>query len=231
MASELDFPHNISLEWFQNNLQISKDVLDTLLQDVQDTLQKSGISETSRLNTKVVKVRVEREVLPQIREAYASVFEPFTDKSATKCLWNLVLKVQMTARRSTAPSSQATAPSTITQASCTPSTRPEVSLQDILIRLLCTKTNIATIVSPRDLVPSGDPVINNVLYERLEDIAITDLAFDKVQYNIVFADPDGTDYILRNDRNLRTALLSISQTARNSAGQKGVFKIQPKSSK
>ena len=86
MASELDFPHNISLEWFQNNLQISKDVLDTLLQDVQDTLRKSGISETSRLNIKVVKVRVEREVLPQIREAYASVFEPFTDKSATKCL-------------------------------------------------------------------------------------------------------------------------------------------------
>src|SRR5271167_4194123 len=201
MASELSFPHNISLEWFQSNLRISEDILNTLMQDMQDILRKSGISEGSRLNTKDVKTRVEREVLPQIRETYASIFEPFTNKSATKCLWHLVLRIQTTARRPTALSSQGVAPSTITKASSTSSTIPSVRLEtqprDILIRLLCIETNVATIVSPWDLVPSGDPVINNVLYKRLEDIAITDLAFDKARHNIVFSDPDGTDYILR----------------------------------
>ena len=97
MASELSFPRNISIEWFQSNLRISKDVLNALMQDLEDTLRKLGISETSRLNTKDVKTRVEREVLPQIREAYPSIFERFTDESTTKCLWHLVLRVQMTA--------------------------------------------------------------------------------------------------------------------------------------
>jgi len=234
MASELSFPRNISLEWLQSNLQISEDVLNTMMQDLQDMLRKLGISDTSRLNTKDVKLRVERE-LPQIREAYASIFEPFTNESASKCLWLLVLRVQTTARRPTALSLQGVAPSTITKASSTsstiPPTRPERPLRDILIRLFCTETNVSTIVSPLDLVPDGDPVINNVLYQHLEDIAITDLAFDKSRHNIVFSDPDGTDYILRNDRNLRTALLSISQTVRSNAGQKGVFKVQPRNGK
>ena len=106
------------------------------------------------------------------------------------------------------------------------STGPEIPLRDMLIRLLCTKTEVATIISPRDLVPDGDPTIDNVMFERLEDIAITDLAYDKAEHSIVFSDSDGIDYILRNDRNLRTALLSISQSNRNSSGQKGVFKIQ-----
>jgi len=235
MASELSLPHNISLEWFQSTLRISKDGLDTLMQDLQDALRESGISETLRLNTKDVRTRVEREVLPQIRVAYASIFEPFSDKSATQCLWHLALRVQSTARRPTARSSQVATLSTSTKVSSTSSTippiRPETLLRDILIRLLCSKTNVATIVSPRDLVPNGDPVIHNVLYKRLEDIAITDLAFDKSRHNIVFSDPNGTDYILHNDRNLRTALLSISQTVRNSAGHKGVFKVQPRSGK
>jgi len=106
------------------------------------------------------------------------------------------------------------------------STGPEIPLQDMLIRLLCTKTEVATIIIPRDLVPDGDPTIDNVMFEHLEDIAITDLAYDKAEHSIVFSDSDGIDYILQNDRNLRTALLSISQSNRNSSGQKGVFKIQ-----
>ena len=78
----------------------------------------------------------------------------------------------------------------------------------------------------RDLVPNGDPTIDNIMFEHLEDITITDLAYDKAQHCIVFSHSDGIDYILRNDRNLRTALLSISQSICNSSGQKGVFKIQ-----
>src|SRR5579871_3155134 len=119
MASELSFPRNISIEWLESNLRISKDVLYTLMQDLQDALRKLGIMETACLNTKDVRTRVEREVLPQIKEAYASIFEPFTDQSATKCLWQLALKVQTTARRSTAFPSQRAGPSTITKASTT----------------------------------------------------------------------------------------------------------------
>src|SRR5438045_1776066 len=42
MASELMFPHNITLDWLQNTLQISGDMLDTLMQDLQDALRHSG---------------------------------------------------------------------------------------------------------------------------------------------------------------------------------------------
>jgi len=230
MVSELTLPHNLNLEWLQNTLQISGDTLDTLMQDLRDALRHSGISESSRLNTKDVKARLEREVLTKIRESYASTFEPFSNDSVTKCLWRLILKVQTAARRPTTHRSQSVAPSLSTHMSCTTltikSTGPEIPLQDMLIRLLCTKTEVATIISPRDLVPDGDPTIDNVMFERLEDIAITDLAYDKAEHSIVFSDSDGIDYILRNDRNLRTALLSISQSNRNSSGQKGVFKIQ-----
>ena len=205
------------------------------MQDLQDALRKLGIMETACLNTKDVRTRVEREVLPQIKEAYASIFEPFTDQSATKCLWQLALKVQTTARRSTAFPSQRAGPSTITKASTTslavPPIESETPLRDILIRLFCSETTVATIITFQDLVSSEDPVINNVLYERLEDIAITDLAFDKSQHHIVFSDLDGTDYIICNDRNLRAALLCILQTVRKNAGYKGVFKVQPRNGK
>src|SRR5438045_5848684 len=99
MVSELTLPHNLNLEWLQNTLQISGDMLDTLMQDLRDALRHSGISESSRLNTKDVKARLEREVLTKIRESYASTFEPFSNDSVTKCLWHLILKVQTAARR------------------------------------------------------------------------------------------------------------------------------------
>ena len=97
MAFELTFPHNITLDWLQNTLQISGDTLDTLMQDLRDALRHSGISESSRLNTKDVKTRLEREVLTKIKESYTSTFEPFSNDSVTKCLWRLVLKVQTAA--------------------------------------------------------------------------------------------------------------------------------------
>ena len=98
MVSELTLPHNLNLEWLQNTLQISGDTLDTLMQDLRDALRHSGISESSRLNTKDVKARLEREVLTKIRESYASTFKPFSNDSVTKCLWRLILKVQTAAR-------------------------------------------------------------------------------------------------------------------------------------
>jgi hypothetical protein len=98
-----------------------------------------------------------------------------------------------------------------------------------MVRFFFPDTNVATIVSPQDLVPDGDPAIEHVLYQRLEEIAITDLDFDTARHDIVFSDPDGTDYIVRNDRNLRTALSSIHQAVRHNADQKGVFKMLLKS--
>jgi len=94
MVSELTLPHNLNLEWLQNTLQISGDMLDTLMQDLRDALRHS---ESSRLNTKDVKAHLEREVLIKIRESYASTFEPFSNDSVTKCLWCLILKVQTAA--------------------------------------------------------------------------------------------------------------------------------------
>ena len=57
-------------------------------------------------------------------------------------------------------------------------------------------------MSPRDLIANRDPIIENIIYKYLEDIAITNLTFDKAQYNIVFLDSNRIDYILYNNRNL-----------------------------
>ena len=57
-----------------------------MIQDLQDTIQKSSILETLCLNTKDIKSQVEREVLSQIKEAYTLIFEPFTNRSTIKYL-------------------------------------------------------------------------------------------------------------------------------------------------
>ena len=98
--TELVFPRQVSTEWLINQLEITSEVYRNIFLDIQDALQNAGYNPEAKLNTNEARTRVERDILPRIRQTWSAVFGHLSDFSARKCLWFMSLHVQTQARRS-----------------------------------------------------------------------------------------------------------------------------------
>jgi len=212
--TELVFPRQVSTEWLISQLEITSEVYRNISLDIQDALQNAGYNPEAKLNTNEARTRVERDILPRIRQTWSAVFGHLSDFSARKCLWFMSLHVQTQARRSrmSQSPSMVRTPAQNTSMSTTPVPSPahtSIVFADLMIALLAADEKTATKIRIQDLCSDSNPILENVSYSLLAQIASKNLNFKLQSQKIIFININNISYIIQNDRNLKTVFQSI----------------------
>src|SRR5205814_5613863 len=95
--------------------------------------------------------------------------------------------------------------STVT-ASDASSINTTIAFNDLMISLLSVNERTATKIRVQDLCSDNNSILENVSYSLLAQITRENLDFEQDNHLIVFINTDDIPYVVRNDRNLKTAL-------------------------